>query len=649
MTVTSFDKLRWYGNRLTSMSLREIITMRLFRAVRDRVVPMDDTIPESLNLRPKINIVSGRAGFEDLFPDKKTSIIEEANEIMGNCFSIFNRKVAFGPVINWNRDFVSQKQWPIVPIKNLDYRDCLGGDPKDIWELNRHAFLLPLAKAWWLTQDQKYAYKVVELMDSWIDQCPAYRGINWTSGIEFSIRQLSWIWSLKFIIDSEAITENFLNRVEQTMYLQTKYIEKHLSLYSSANNHLISELCALVVVGNILGIDSWINKGQELLCKYVESQILSDGTSAEQAPCYLAHTMEFYALSLLVLDENIPTIIQDRLYAGALYLSRMMGHDGLFGQFGDNDSGHILPISNNYNQHRSLLNLISILTDKPALLHSDADRDDKLFCLLGEKRYRTCLVSLHQKKQIVLPQAFPVGGYYVFEKIWGDYQIRLIFDSGFLGQPTTAGHGHMDALSFILAINNMPILVDPGTYTYFKDIRWRDYFRSTRAHNTITIDDQDQSIPVGRFLYKKQAKAECLEFIEGQSVTGSHDGYTRLKAPVVHTRNISLDSNRKEITINDNLTCKSKHSLQQYFHFDPGCEVKRYNKNVYECKFSDKIKLHLILDSQPAWNIVSGCEEELLGWYSSKYNKKVPSTCLVGEMQFQSSLNLISRIELIKN
>ena len=647
MTVTTFDKLRWYSNRLTSMNLREIITMRLFRALRDRVLPPDDKIPKSLNLRPKFNIVSSRKGFENFFPDKKTSIIKEANEIMENCFSIFDKKVEFGPVIDWNKDFTTQKQWPIVPIRDLVYRDCLGGDPKDIWELNRHAFLLPLAKAWWLTQDQKYAHKVVDLMNSWIDQCPAYRGINWTSGIEFSIRQLSWIWSLKFIINSEAVTESFLNRVAQTMYLQTKYIEKNLSFYSSANNHLISELCALVVVGNILGIDNWINKGQKLLCKYIESQILSDGSGAEQAPSYLAHTMEFYALSLLELDETIPVIIQDRLYSGALYLRRMMGHDGLFGQFGDNDSGHILPISSDYYEHRSLLNLISVLSDKPALLHSDADRDDKLFCLLGEKRYRTRLVSLHQKKKIVLPQAFPVGGYYIFEKIWGDLQIRLIFDCGFLGLPPMAGHGHMDALSFILEINSMPILVDPGTYAYFKDIRWRDYFRSTRAHNTIMIDDQDQSVPVGRFLYKNQVKAECIEFIEGDSVTGSHDGYTRLKDPVVHTRNISLNSDHQEIIINDTLTCKSKHSLHQYFHYNPSCQVKRIEEYIYECNLLDKTRLRLILDSQPVWNMISGCEKEPLGWYSPRYNEKIPAPCLLGKMQFQSSVNLASRIQFL--
>ena len=127
---------------------------------------------------------------------------------MENCFSIFGQKVSFGPDIDWNKDFVSQKQWPIVPIRDFAYRDCIGGDPKDIWELNRHAFLLPLAKAWHLTQDLKYAYKVVDLIDSWIEQCPAYRGINWASCIEFSVRQLSWVWTLKLIANSEAITDD---------------------------------------------------------------------------------------------------------------------------------------------------------------------------------------------------------------------------------------------------------------------------------------------------------------------------------------------------------------------------------------------------------------------------------------------------------
>ena len=32
-----------------------------------------------------------------------------------------------------------------------------------------------------------------------------------------------------------------------------------------------------------------------------------------------------------------------------------------------------------------------------------------------------------------------------------------------------------------------------------------------------------------------------------------------------------------------------------------------------------------------------------------KYNEKIPSACLVGQMQFQSSINLISRIQFFNN
>jgi len=632
------------------MSLREIVLMRLFRTIRDRVIPLVDKGSENLGLHLHLDFINDWSTINKLFPDTLPHIIEEADEILENCFLIFGQKVKFDSGVDWNRDFFTQKHWPIIPTFKLDFRDGVSGDPKDIWELNRHAFLLPLAKAWRITQDSKYASKIVDLIDSWIVQCPAYRGINWSSCIEFSIRQLNWIWALKLIADSKIITKDFLGRVARSMYTQTRYIEKHLSLYSSANNHLISELCALVVVGRFLGVDHWVKIGKKLLDEYLEIQILSDGTGAEQAPSYLAHTMEFYALSLLEFDDILSTEKQNRLYNGALYLKCMMGKNGFFGQFGDSDSGHILPLGTRYSELKSLFNLMSVLCNRPTLMQPDSHQDEKLFWLLGEKRYRTWLSSLKKQKPNIIPQYFPVGGYYVLQKIWDGQYIRLIFDCGPLGLPPLAAHGHMDALSFILEIEGESILVDPGTYTYFKDLHWRDYFRSTRAHNTITIDDRDQSVPSGRFLYKQQAKAVCLEFQEGCTVMGYHDGYTRFSDPVVHTRRISVDSERKEFSICDKLTCKSNHLLQIFFHFNPLCQVERLENFFYEGRLINGPILRFYMDPQATWKVVSGLEENPIGWYSPRYNEKVPAPCLVGQMQINNpGVWLTTKIHLFNN
>jgi uncharacterized heparinase superfamily protein len=71
-----------------------------------------------------------------------------------------------------------------------------------------------------------------------------------------------------------------------------------------------------------------------------------------------------------------------------------------------------------------------------------------------------------------------------------------------------AGHSHSDTLSMVLRSGNADILIDPGTYTYTGEPEWRDWFRGTRAHNTICIDGRDQAVPRGPFRWDGQARSD---------------------------------------------------------------------------------------------------------------------------------------------
>ena len=64
------------------------------------------------------------------------------------------------------------------------------------------------------------------------------------------------------------------------------------------------------------------------------------------------------------------------------------------------------------------------------------------------------------------------------------------------------GHAHADALSFELAVNGQTMLIDPGTYTYTASKDLRDSFRSSSAHNTLTVDDRSWSTPSGPFSWQ---------------------------------------------------------------------------------------------------------------------------------------------------
>jgi hypothetical protein len=75
-----------------------------------------------------------------------------------------------------------------------------------------------------------------------------------------------------------------------------------------------------------------------------------------------------------------------------------------------------------------------------------------------------------------------------------------------------AGHSHSDTLSIVLRSGSADILIDPGTYTYTGEPEWRDWFRGTRAHNTICIDGRDQAVPRGPFRWDAKPGANILEW-----------------------------------------------------------------------------------------------------------------------------------------
>lgn len=102
----------------------------------------------------------------------------------------------------------------------------------------------------------------------------------------------------------------------------------------------------------------------------------------------------------------------------------------------------------------------------------------------------------------------------------------VVFDAGPFGMAPLYAHAHADALSFWLSYGGREFLVDPGTYTY-EWSKWRTYFRSTAAHNTIRVDPREQAEQAGQFLWRTRVDARLESFEENDvsvEVEGCHDG-----------------------------------------------------------------------------------------------------------------------------
>ncbi|WKL00948.1 heparinase II/III-family protein [Paenibacillus amylolyticus] len=100
-------------------------------------------------------------------------------------------------------------------------------------------------------------------------------------------------------------------------------------------------------------------------------------------------------------------------------------------------------------------------------------------------------------------------------------------------------HGHADALNVEWMWKNQLFFTDTGRYTY-EEGEWRRYFKSTRAHNTVTVDGLDQTPYLSTQQWgEPEAQATALRWESNDSyhfIDASQDGYTHLPDPVTHRR-----------------------------------------------------------------------------------------------------------------
>jgi len=621
--------VNWYWNRLRIMSGREL-AVRVCRLAGD-LMPALPVPVVALNIAP---VEEGfRQAHARHFPSGLQKAVEAAESILSGKVVMFGDEISLPQPIDWHRDFVTGKDWP---NGNVNYRKQGIGDPKIIWELNRQQFLVPLGKAFFLTGEEKYATRAIELMLSWIRQESSQKGINWASMIELTLRQISWIWCLRFV--ARSLNEEARRTITEAMLIQTRRIAGHLSLYSSANNHLISELTAMMMAGDCLDKSGWMETSARLLEQQIERQILPDGSGAEQSTSYLADTLEYYLLSALVLrrrGDPIPDKILDGLRHAVRFLHSILGAPPFPLDWGDNDSGQVLCLGSAYSKYKTLLNLTAFLTGDMQWITPDVEQDEKTFWLVGPEEFER-LIAACPKTAVPAQHAFPDGGYYLLED--AGRRISLAFDCGPLGMKPTAGHGHCDMLSFVLSINGKPFCIDPGTYTYFGSRWWRNYFRGASAHNTIRVDGREQADFSGEFLCLTHPNCECTEWVEGKRVSGRHQGYRRLG--VIHSRTLTLGE--AAARIDDHLETAGRHLIELFFHFDSGCVV-RENTDGYQVSNSGET-VRLRLDNRLERRLYYGNDVLPLGWQSHRYCEKEKTFTIVGRAWIDGSNSFVTEL-----
>lgn len=518
-----------------------------------------------------------------------------------------------------------------------------GSEIKDIWELNRFKWLVDYSRKYAMEKDEALAEKIVSILRDWIDKNPPMKGLNWLDSLEVSLRIMSWSWIYFLIKGSRAFNEDFEHMFLRSVYAQVSFIKNNLSLYSSANNHLIGEGAGLFIAGilfpSLRGAETWLKKGRAILEAEIKKQVYADGVSREQSVSYHRFVTELYLLAVIIGRKNNAALDKEvyaRLEKMCGFILCMADEKGNLASIGDSGMESLI------GDARSILDKAGVLFNRPDFKKNDIMDDEGLW-LLGREGY-DMFMSLRKKEREPVSEGFTESGYYLMR----DKGLSLSFDCGELGYLSLAAHGHADALSITLNAGGKDIFVDPGTYLYHSGAGWRDYFRGTRAHNTLRIDGRDQSEIKGPFLWGYKAKAYLKYWSPDgghDKVCGYHTGYTRLDDPVVHTREVTLDKLKREIIIKDSLVSKKRHFAELYFHLHPDCVVKRLEAGRFKAA-NGKSSVIIETDMNLETRVFNGSEAPICGWYSGRFGEKQKTSTICARGYFDGSADFITRISI---
>jgi len=492
-----------------------------------------------------------------------------------------------GP-INWHRDPLSGRIWPLdyhadIPLWHND-----GSDIRVLWELNRLGHHITLGRAYALTREEKFASEFFAQVESWCQQNPVGRGANWSCAMEVALRAINLLAAFSLFRGSRDLSEERLLMLLTMFDQHGAHIRRNLEFsHVVTSNHYLSDVAGLLWLGIMLPELSVAREWREWalaeMLREMDKQILRDGADYEASTGYHCFVLELFLYTFILCRANEIPIAPKywrKLHAMLVYLRGIVRPDGMTPLIGDTDGGQVLPIvSRSANDRAYLLALGATVFKDSQFKLAWLEAPQELLWLLGEEGLRD-YEQLANSNDETSSQSFPYAGTYVLRHD----DLFLLFNAAGTQDGRPASHRHNDALSIEVSACGRAFIVDPGSYVYTADLNERHLFRSTSYHSTVQIDDVEQNTIREDAPFVSGAEAGVRvslweSTLEHDRIIAEHSGYQRLAEPVKHQRTITFYQPDRWWLVEDEIIGRGEHKVASRFHFDAGLEVTLFDNN----------------------------------------------------------------------
>ena len=371
------------------------------------------------------------------------------------------------------------------------------GDIRVLWEPARLQHLIAVSLS---MRDSNTEASQIELVKLYIDHVLSFdklnrpfKGPHYVSSMECSLRIISLLISYDLgraaIINLSKNSDEIRGAIANIVVGHADFVFQRLSLHSSAGNHVLAEATGLFLAGLYFpehqSSEKWYKKGLSLFTTHIDRQIDESGWGREGATWYLRQILDYAHLIISCLkhhDISVPGPLLEAYKRGTVCQDLLTKRIGSYPVIGDSDSGWAV---------------------SEFFLRSSSEE----------------IISISKTNYSKFTRAVVAG------KGTG---LSALINYGDLGMGPTFGHGHAHALSVAMYYGGESVLADPGTYSYTGHPEMRRYFRSTSAHNTVSVNGKDQAQQDLLFMWSKPYISSVLltrQIGTVVAVIATHNGY----------------------------------------------------------------------------------------------------------------------------
>lgn len=461
-----------------------------------------------------------------------------------------------------------------------------------------------LTKAYEITGDIAYLDMGEKFIKSWADYLSDSKESEGNAFLWYdhgtALRAENLIYYALVADENDRLSDEMRSLIVNLLIMHGDFLSDENN-YTENHNHGIFQDQALIYISYFLDNDKkqeWLQIAKERLEEQKEYAFSSEMVHVENSPGYQIGVMELFrvvAEFLVQFNDEFGNDLYDDVKQSAEFMAYIMKPNGYAAEIGDTNGSVNTTASKNVG--------LSIF-DNDHLTYAATQGEVGIMPELSSKVY-------------------PKSGYYISHNDWSKENYTdstwTMFKSGY----SSKTHKHADDNSFMLYSKGYDIFVDPGWYNYVTGNKYRDYFVSSLAHNTIVVDEKTYSVTA-----ENSYKTGIFEYDQNEHydyVGGFNDMYEGVMFDR-HYYNLG-----DAIIIYDNIISDEEHTYSQLFQLSDSCEVVESSDNEVLIRIADSgyfARVRQIVGNPSLSMITGDFENERYGYISHCMNNLESTTTL---------------------